>query len=169
MVGADFTYDAAGRLTGGTVNEIRLDLDAEGAASGLRISGLSIPAQGLLDEPAQLLGPSARRQRRHRHERASRRAGRPRRLDRVRRRPRRARRRASGAVTDAGGHDFFLNIGGSGTVVGDVLTASAAAGRFVTYDAGDDSLIGRVTSIDQTFFGDARQVLSRSQLSPATT
>lgn len=70
----------------------------------------------------------------------------------------------SGGVTDGGGDDFFLNIGGSGTVVGDVLTLATAAGRFATYDAGGDSLIGRVTSIDQTFFGDARQVLSRSHL-----
>lgn len=158
-------YGADRNPVGGTIREARLKLDAEGAANGMRISNLDADAAAIdFDDPASFwneilvgndvfdlgglavgrVGPAASVV--FGDDLAA--------LDLL----------TSNAVTDAGGNDIFLNAAQSGTLVGDVLTLQAANGGAVTYAGGADSIIGGVTAIDQTFLGDARQVLAGSRL-----
>lgn len=158
LTGTNFTYDAAGRLTGGTVNEIQLDLGAEGAASGLRISGLSIPAQGLLDNPRsfwdQALGGSDV-------------------FDLAGLRPDRigvgdcsifgdglfVEGGRSGRLPTEGARDVFLNASLAGRVAGDLAILAEAP-----YAGGDDTMIGVFTTARQTFIGDVGTIFAGATL-----
>jgi hypothetical protein len=151
VVGTGFTYDASGRAVSGTVNEIRLDLGAEGAASGLRISGLSLPAQGLTSSANEfwsralagndlidLTGLAVER------------VGFGQSLvfgDDL--------RVTNTSGTEAGGNDTFLNAGGALRLVGDVHGLQPDPGFTPSYVGGNDSFVGRLTSAVQEFVGDA--------------
>jgi serralysin len=158
VVGTGFSYDAAGRAVSGTVNEIRLALDAEGAASGLRISGLSLPAQGLVADADEFWSRAlAGNDLVDLTGLATERVGFGQSLifgDDL--------RVTNTSGSEAGGNDTFVNAGGALRLTGDVHSLQPDPGFSPTYLGGNDSFVGRLTTAAQTFIGDAGSILGGS-------
>jgi hypothetical protein len=155
VVGTGFTYDASGRAVSGTVNEIRLALGAEGAASGLRISGLDVPAQGLVADSNTFWSRAL--------------AGNDL-VDLTGLLPERVGfgqslvfgddlRVTNTSATETGADDVFVNAGGALRLIGDVHGLQPDPGFTPGYVGGNDSMVGRLTSALQAFVGDANTIL----------
>ncbi len=156
LVGSGFSYDVDGRLIGGRVTEFRLGLGADGAASGLRVTGLSVDATTFDTRDAESLWQAV--------------LGGNDVFDLAGLRPEQVGDGASTVIGDqilvrssqaasGGGNDVFLNAGLAGEVTGDVGVLFDLA-----YVSGDDTIVGSATGARQAFTGDARVIASEATL-----
>lgn len=160
VLGSGLAYAADGRLIGGRMSEVRLELGAQGAASGMRITGLATDAATFDIRDADsfwsaVLGGNDV-------------------FDLAGLRPEQIGASASAIVGDqilvrstqpaaAGGDDFFLNAGLAGQVTGDVGVLFD-----LPYAGGDDTILGAFTRARQVFEGDAGVIASGATLTGGT-